>query len=364
MVIPQTTAAESRWVRTLRSAETLDEDLGVIGVWVGPRRGPDKRTHGQKEDYVLRRLLVAWREKGCLRLPLEIHAEGEREGEPDFVIVWPDRSLGIEITEAGEENYQEWLTYVERGSSPDAESVPLAASTPRTAAEIGKAIQRKAEKYDCGAYRGQDACDLVVYDNTAWGGFLDTTEVLHRIGRPNRLIGRFRELHLVKGEIVFLDVLGESRRVDVRQTYEIDLAAWVHDQVERLRRDATDELDVAHIVEELEQFARSERRALGSHMRNLILHLLKWEFQQDRRGQSWKASVDNTRSDIYELLTEMPSLRRDLENQIGPRYARIRKSAAFQTGLPLARFPERCPYAAEQLMDSEFLPEGHENGDA
>ncbi len=56
----------------------------------------------------------------------------------------------------------------------------------------------------------------------------------------------------------------------------------------------------------------------------------------------------------------MPSLRRDIENQIEPRYARIRKSAAMQTGLSIDRFPERCPYAAEQLMDPEFLPEAHE----
>ena len=367
MVIAQTTDPEPRWMRTLESAGSLADDLGVLGTWVGPRRGPDKRTHGQKEDYVLRRLLVAWREMERLRLPVEIHAEDEREGEPDFVLRWPNDSLGIEITEAGEENYQKWLTHLEQADPTEVESVPLEASTQRTAAEIEKAIRRKIEKYDRGAYRSPDACDLVVYDNTAWGGFLDATDVLHRIGRPERLLGRFREVHLVTGETVFLDVflhaIRNVGRVDIAATYEIDFAAWVRDQVEHLRQTAPENVDFMHIAEELEQLARSERRALGSHIRNLILHLLKWEFQEDRRGQSWRASIDNARSEVFELLTEMPSLRRDIENQIEPRYDRIRKSAALQTELLLNRFPERCPYAAEQLMDPEFFPDPDENDD-
>ena len=92
--------AELRWLLTLRSAASLDDDLGMFGTWVGPRTGPDKRTHGQKEDYVLRRFLVGWRECGLLRFPVEVQAETDREGEPDFVLVWPDKaSLGVEVTE-------------------------------------------------------------------------------------------------------------------------------------------------------------------------------------------------------------------------------------------------------------------------
>ena len=227
MVIAQASAnREPRWLLTLRGATSLDDDLGMLGTWVGPRTGPDRKTHGQKEDYVARRVLVAWRERGCLKFPVEVHAETEREGEPDFVLTRSDAdSLGIEVTEAGEEIYQKWLTFTERREVTD--SIPLEVSTPRTAD-------------------------------------------------------------------------------------------------------------------------------------NLILHLLKWEFQQDRRGQGWRASIDNARAENYELLTEMPSLRRDVESQIAPRYARIRKSAALQTGVPLDRFPERCPCTAEQLMDPEFLPQGED----
>ena len=356
MVIAHASAnREPRWLLTLRGATSLDDDLGMLGTWVGPRTGPDSRTHGQKEDYVARRILVAWRECGLLQFPVEVQAETETEGEPDFVLAWSGGdSLGLEVTEAGEEIYQKWLTFTERSEATD--SIPLGASTPPMAAEIKGAIRRKVKRYDEGAYRGPDACDLVVYDNTAWSGLLDVRDVIARLGGANDLMGRFRQVHLVSGEVVFVDVLGEGRRVEVRQTYEIDFAAWVHEQVERLRRGATDEVDIEHIAEELEQLARSERRALASHLHNLMLHLLKWQFQPSHRGDSWSASIDNARSHIHELLTEMPSLRQYVEGQIEHQHDRARKSAAAQTGLPKARFPEDCPYAAEQLLDPEFLP--------
>ncbi len=274
--------AKPRWDREIRSADTLADDLGVLGSWVGPRTGPLKRTKGQKEDYVLRRLLVAWKKVGELRWPIHLRAQLDDDGLPDFLFTWPDGgTLGVEITEAGEEDYQRWLT------EEEAAVILFDASTSRRVEEIKRAIQRKTEKYDAGAYRDPEACDLLVYDNTAWGGFLDKRDLMSGLGRPNQLLGRFRQVHLVSGQIVVLDLFGELLCVDVSNTYEIDYAGWIFEQVERLRRGAASELDLAHIAEELEDLGRSERRALRSHLRDLLMHLLKWEHQPERRGVSW-----------------------------------------------------------------------------
>ena len=62
----QTRSDEPRWQRTLFEPDTLADDLGIIGASVGPRTGPHKRTKGEKEDYVLRRLLAAWKISGRL----------------------------------------------------------------------------------------------------------------------------------------------------------------------------------------------------------------------------------------------------------------------------------------------------------
>lgn len=357
MVVTANLADEPRWHRTLHSADTLADDLGSIGAWVGPRTGPDKRTHGEKEDYVLRRLLVAWKEAGRLDFPIEARAAWGDERQPDFTLEWPDGdSLGVEVTEAGEEDYQAWLTRTEgeRDEAPGAVSMPLGASTLRTAAAMRKAIDAKVKKFDRGWYRSPTRCDLTVYDNTAWGGFLDKDQVIAAIERDD-LVRGFRQIHLVTEAFVFLDLFGNDfRKVDVRNTYEIDYAAWIFEQIERLRRGEQGKLDLAHIAEELEDLGRSERRALGSHLRNLMTHLLKWEFQPDRRGASWRASIDNARSEIHEKLTEMPSLREDLEKRVYSEYKRARRTAAIETGLDVQTFPDECPYSPKQLVDPEF----------
>lgn len=359
MAVTAKLEAEARWVRELHGPETLADDLGILGAWVGPRTGPDKRTQGQKEDYVLRRLLVAWKETDRLRFPVEVRAETDRPGEPDFLLAWPDgQTLGVEVTEAGEENYQAWMTHSEADlKAGNALDVPLEASTRRTIEEIRRAIAAKVEKFQNGFYRSPSACDLVVYDNTAWGGFLDNNELVSGLGRPHEPSSCFRQVHLVFGDTVFLDLLGgERRKVDVSKTYEIDYAKWITEQVTRLRQGRTEKLDLAHIAEELESLGRSERRALAAHLRNLMLHLLKWRFRPERRSDSWLASIDNARSEIHELLTEMPSLRRDLKTLVSVEFVRARREAARETQMSLEQFPKDCPHGPEQLIDPEFLP--------
>lgn len=348
-----------RWQTKLRSARSLDDDLGSSGVYVGPRKGPDARSHGEKEDYVLRRLLVAWVRAERMGFPAEIFAEAERKGEPDFLLVGPaGETLGIEITEAGEEDYQKWLTATEDHDDPSqAAAVPLAASTDRTAEAIREAVAKKVDAYDKGKYRGPTACDLVVYDNTAWGGLLDKRDVLNALGRPKDLLGRFREIHLVTEGVVVLDVLGPNRQVvDVRRSYETDFAGWLFDQAERLRSRDTEQIDFDHLAEEVESLARSDKRALGSHLLNLMMHLLKWEHQPAERSESWRLSIELARREIYDLLTESPSLRGELAKSVSQNYRRARSAAARETDLPEATFPQQSPYEIEQLLDPEFLP--------
>ena len=70
--------------------------------------------------------------------------------------------------------------------------------------------------------------------------------------------------------------------------YEDDLAAWAENNAALLRQGRLAEIDIDNIAEELEDLGKSERRALASHLRDLILHLLKWEFQPSRRCPSWQ----------------------------------------------------------------------------
>lgn len=359
MAVTAKRTVEPRWTRTFHEPDTLADDLGTIGAWVGPRTGPNKRTQGQKEDYIFRRLLVAWKESGRLSFPITVRATADEGYEPDYVLEKPDgTTLGVEITEAGEENYQAWLTSIERQPTGGqrAHLVPFEPLEQEVADQIRSAIEAKISKFDRGWYRGPTDCHLVVYDNTAWGGFMDIDEIINLIKEPNKLSDRFSQIHLVSSERVFISIFGnDPEKIDVRRAYEIDYAAWIFDQVERLRASKRDDLDLAHIAEELEDLGKSERRALGSHLRNLMLHLLKWRYQPRKRSKSWRVSIYNSRIEICELLCENPSMRPDFKKQVLSQYSRARSLAAIETELDLDVFPEECPFSREQLLDPEYL---------
>jgi hypothetical protein len=351
-------ASRERWVRVLATKEALADALGSIGASVGPRKGPNRRSKGDKEDYVLRRLLVAWKLQDQLSFPVEIRAHRDRKGEPDFVLQSADRCLGVEITEAGEEQYQRWLTETENTKDAGgAVDLPFEASTCRTIAELVRAIASKVEKFEGGHYRAVEACDLVVYDNTAWAGFLDKRQLVEGVRARNDLTGRFRQIHLVFGERVVLDTLGDAQMIDVSRTYEIDYPKWISDQVARLRESAFGQLDRAHLAEELEDLGKTERRALASHVRNLLLHLIKYAFQRKKRSASWESSIANARAEIEDILTESPSLRGEFAAQMRRQYPRARQQAAAETGLKVDAFPMECPYSTQQLLDDSYLPE-------
>lgn len=61
---------------------------------------------------------------------------------------------------------------------------------------------------------------------------------------------------------------------------EMDYQAWLVQQAARLRAHRFAALDCEAIAEELEDMGRSERRAVEDHLKNLLLHLLKWSRQR------------------------------------------------------------------------------------
>jgi len=51
------------------------------------------------------------------------------------------------------------------------------------------------------------------------------------------------------------------------------------------------EVDWPHIAEEIESMGRAEQEQLISRLSVLLAHLLKWRFQPDRRGNSWRLTI-------------------------------------------------------------------------
>jgi hypothetical protein len=117
------------------------------------------------------------------------------------------------------------------------------------------------------------------------------------------------------------------------------------------------EIDIEHLAEELEDMGKRERRALESHIRNVILHLLKWRYQPEKRGASWRQSIRNGRIEIQKLLRDSPSLTSQVSQMIDDEYPAARADAIDETELSESFFPIQCPFTVEQVLDVRFLPE-------
>jgi len=62
------------------------------------------------------------------------------------------------------------------------------------------------------------------------------------------------------------------------------------------------------IKELIEALGRSEKRALKSQLIRLMLHIIKWHTQPDKRSRSWVASIYDARDEIADIQAETPSL--------------------------------------------------------
>jgi hypothetical protein len=139
--------------------------------------------------------------------------------------------------------------------------------------------------------------------------------------------------------------------------YDEDLYEWAMHNARLLRQQRFAEIDYEHIAEELEDMGKSERRALESHVKNVLLHLLKWRFQPALRGASWRQSIRNGRIAIDKIFRDSPSLKSRLADIVTQEYANAREDAVDETGMDQRCFPNPCPFSIEQIVDRDFWPD-------
>lgn len=141
------------------------------------------------------------------------------------------------------------------------------------------------------------------------------------------------------------------------QLYDTDYSSWLSQQIENLRKGNLDELDIPHLIEELEGLNRSNERELESYLVVLLIHLLKWEYQPYDRTGSWRGSILNSRNRIAKLFKQQPSLRNRLVEFIPDAYVEAKEVASEEIGIKINLFPETCPYLALDLINKEWLPD-------
>jgi ribosomal protein L29 len=140
------------------------------------------------------------------------------------------------------------------------------------------------------------------------------------------------------------------------RSYDGDIVAWATEQARLLRSGRWDRLDVEHIAEEIEGVGKSEQRELASRMAALLTHLLKWQFQRERRGASWETTIRTQRNSIARRLRRTPSLAASLADADWWADAWDDALAAATSETGIADLPRTCPWDPSLVLDPAWLP--------
>ena len=138
--------------------------------------------------------------------------------------------------------------------------------------------------------------------------------------------------------------------------YRRDFYSWALEQAALMRDRRLAEQDLENLIEELEGLARAEARELRSQYANLLSHLLKWEFQPERRPHSWAATIAGERDAMLDHLDENLGLKPRQVERFAKAYRGARADVAAETNLPVSRFPAACPYTLVQAISEAFWP--------
>ena len=147
--------------------------------------------------------------------------------------------------------------------------------------------------------------------------------------------------------------------------YDVDYHLWLVETLRQLEDNALESLDIEHLIEEILDLSRREKRRLDSLMTRLLEHLLKlqcWQVERQYNLNHWKREVRNFRKQINRDLRVSPSLRGYLEEQLDELYQDARELVADASGLPLADFPAVLVPDLDTVLDETWLPIDGDDG--
>jgi len=144
----------------------------------------------------------------------------------------------------------------------------------------------------------------------------------------------------------------------IAPSYDDDFHEWAVSQARALRDHRAAELDWDNLAEEIESLGGSDRREVTSRLTTILVHLLKWRYQQERRTDSWSDTIARERMELFLIFEQSPSLARYAETALTKAYRLARAETARQTGLNARSFPADSPFSPRQALDPDFWPGG------
>lgn len=137
-----------------------------------------------------------------------------------------------------------------------------------------------------------------------------------------------------------------SQFVVQSKLYERDFCLWVADTVAKLKVRNFDELDLEHLIEEIDNLAGRDRREVESRLDLLLNHWLKRCYiptPEEYRG--WELTIREQRKQLKRLLKQSPSL----ENYLLEVFEETWNIALAEAreDYPKVVFPNECPFSRD-----------------
>ena len=134
--------------------------------------------------------------------------------------------------------------------------------------------------------------------------------------------------------------------------YERDETAWLETMSALAAEGRYADMDFANLSEYLADMAKRDRREVYSRLVTLLSHLLKWEFQPDRRGGSWRGTIREQRRELRQLL-ESGTLRNHAIAVFADAYAEARQQAADEAEIDPQVFPAENPWTLDTVLGEQ-----------
>ncbi len=143
--------------------------------------------------------------------------------------------------------------------------------------------------------------------------------------------------------------------INLKDLYEIDNSLWLEKTIKLLKDNSFNELDLDHLIEELDALGKSQYQSVKSWLYRIIIHLLLleyWTVEYERYNRHWRSEIDAFRFDLNSKLTT--NYQNKLAEELQFIYEKAVKYVINKSGLNIDTFPKECPYNLAQLLDDNW----------
>ncbi len=146
-------------------------------------------------------------------------------------------------------------------------------------------------------------------------------------------------------------------QISTKTLYEEDFNLWLEETVNLLKTRQLSLIDYENLIEEIESMGKRDKKALESNLEQILMNLLKWQYQKNKRSNSWRYSIIEHRNRLKKDFRDSPSLKPYFDDVLEDCYQTAREFASEQTGLDIKTFPIDIPFTKEEILSSNYLPE-------